>query len=303
LRVLGWTPISFMADPQPRLEWGDLRALRFDRPFFRRTLAAWRESGPPPTRWTGFDTLEALDGQPSLDPSLIIAHPSRCGSTLLALQIGALDDCMIVSEPRILGDLLAYGIDQPAGYPAARILRQAVRALGRRRFGDETHYVLKLSSAMAPFLHVFRRAFPQVPMVWLQRRPSDILESNIRAPGGWIRRDARSGDDLARIVLRKLALAFLAARTHVADDMLVLDYRDLPHAAWTQVLAHMGVAASDQELRRMRAVSLRHSQTGEPFRPRDHGEPPGWARTAVSQSLDPHYQALDHRRVREALVT
>ncbi len=116
--MLGWTPISLEADPEPRLEWADLRGHRFDQPFFHRTLNDWRASKPAPTRWTGLDALDEFDAAPSLDPSLIIAHAARLRSSLLAREVAALEGSILVAEPVILGQMLAYGIDQPAAYPA-----------------------------------------------------------------------------------------------------------------------------------------------------------------------------------------
>lgn len=294
----GWTPISFAAEPEPRLEWADLRAHHFERPFFSQTLADWRNNRPSPTEWTDLAALHTLDSTPSLDPSLIIVHAARCGSTLLAQLMGALDGAMIVSEPGVLGGFLSSETNGSADSSAIQILRKIVRALGRVRFGDEKHYILKLSSSLTRFLPMFRHAFPGVPMVWLQRRPAEIIESELRKPGGWLGFDPSCGEELPRLVLHKLTVVFLAAKAHVNDDMLVLDYRDLPDAAWSKVAPFMGVVPTKDDLARMQAVTGYHAHTGKPFEARERQPLPDWVQAAVRQTLNPLYEALDRRRSR-----
>ncbi len=133
-------------------------------------------------------------------------------------------------------------------------------------------------------------------MVWLQRQPAEIVESEMHSPGRWIGVGKGQGEKLNRMVLHKLALVFLAANTHVTDDMLVLDYRDLPDAAWTKVLALMRVTALESDVRRMKDVASRDGHTGKPFSARQTHELPEKVRMAVTQSLDPLYRALDRRR-------
>jgi hypothetical protein len=295
-RLSKWTPISFRSDPEPALIWADLRAYRFEEPFFHRTIAKWRRSAAVATESTGLAALRALDTSPSLDPCLIIAHGARCGSTLLARTMGAMDGALTISEPNVPFELLSYGLRRPHDFPVRDVLRQAVRALGRVRFGNERRFVLKLSSAMTRFLPQFRLAFPGVPMIWLQRRPAEIVASEIRRPSAWVDFNAQTGRDLATQVLSKTTVVFLAASALVNDDMLVLDYRDLPDAAWTKVAPFIGATLTPPELARMKDRAGFDSKSGKPFEPREPQELPEPVRKIVEQALDPLYAALDRRR-------
>ncbi|MFZ0846541.1 MAG: hypothetical protein WAM62_12180 [Pseudolabrys sp.] len=296
----GWTPISFSAEPEPGLVWADLRAYRFDRPFFHRTLKQWREDGHGQTERTGLDGLNALDSSPSLDPSLIIFHAARCGSTLLTRLMGAIEGTVALSEPSILGHVLDYSIGRPADCTVQEILRQTIRALGRVRFGDERLFVLKLSSTLTRFLPLFRRVYPDVPMVWLQRRPDEIVESELRAPGAWLGAKGKSDREVQQLAVHQHAVVFLAAKTHVDDNMLVLDYRDLPDAAWTKVAPFIGIAPSENDLLRMHDVVRYDAHSDKPFKARALSPLPNWVQTIVAQTLDPLYEALDRRRSRPA---
>ncbi|MGH6926235.1 MAG: hypothetical protein ACRED5_21110 [Propylenella sp.] len=289
----GWTPIGFHAGDEPRLEWGDLRNLRFGGPFFEDTLNEWR-SVSAATETTPLAALDQLDSAPSLDPSLIIAHASRSGSTLLTQLIGALDGTVVISEPRLPHVLLRYATAQPSGFAAAAVLRKAVRALGRIRFGDERRFVLKLSSPTTRFLADFRRAFPDTPMIWLQRQPADIVASWLRKPTPGFG-EGLSTDGLSRAILRRLTLVFLAARAQVSDEMFLLDYRELPDAAWTRVAPFLGVDLTPAELARMQDLARCDAKTGEPFVPSGHDDLPEWIADAVRETLDPLYEALRGR--------
>jgi hypothetical protein len=272
------------------VEWADLRGHAFDEPFFKRTLAAWREAEPAPTVRTGLDALEALDGEPSLDPDLIIAQASRCGSSLLSTLVSAGGATVLVSEPNLLPQLMTHHLGVGFDRPVEGLLRQAIRAQGRIRFGTERRYVLKLNSQMVRHLPDVRRAFPDAPVVWLQRRPAEIVCSHMRTADG---RAASAA--AARAALHRTTLAFLGATAFVDDDVLVLDYRDLPQAAWTRVGALMGLKPRACDIARMRALAERDAKSGDPFTPRAPEALPEALAAVVRENLDPLYETLAAR--------
>lgn len=291
-RLGGWTPIGFDSASDEPLVWADLQGRRFDQPFFKRTLAAWSLEGGAPTVRTGLDALAALDDRPSREPDLIIAHPSRSGSTLLARLAAAGEATILVSEPAILPQLLSAMPPGDAERPIEPVLRAVVRALGRIRFGDERRYVLKLNSQLSPFLPVIRRAFPQTPMIWLQRRPIEILESNLSHPPG---EALPIGEAREAQQLRRLTRALLAATAFVDKGMHILDYRDLPDAAAPLIAALMGLDTGEG-WRRMARVARLDSRTGKPFTPRERAVVPERLQAIVRESLDPLYEALRSRQ-------
>lgn len=252
--LAGWTPVALsLAQGELAIDWGDLRGVRFAEPFLQQTVERWAAHNPAPLLRGGRDLLEALDGAPSLDPDLIIFHVSRCGSTLLSRLLGSLPGVLVVSEPAPLNSLLLSGA---AATPA--LLRLLVRALGRKRFGDERHYVLKLSSWNVRRSDLFRSAFPAARFLWLEREPEAVVASMLADPPGWLqlRRDpaaARAlfgidaGADDAAFCMASVAALFAAARTTLAPD-LVLDYADLPAAVWTAVAPLIGLAPGADEI-------------------------------------------------------
>jgi hypothetical protein len=292
-RLRCWTPIAFHGGHEAVIEWADLRDHLFDKPFFSHTLKAWSAGENDSTVQSDLSTLSSLDSEPSLDPDLIITHPSRSGSTLLSLLTAAMhEQSVLVSEPEIVFQLLQANLQRPLEAPD-KTLRQLIRALGRRRFGTEQRFVVKLSSRTSSFLALFRRAFPKTPIVWVQREPAEIIESNLRRP-----RRALAGLDpesVARQVLRDVSWAFLAANGFKDANFHVVDYRTLPSAAWTRVAPLMQVQIGEDCLLRMRNVSRLHSHSGAPYLLRTPNPLPKEVQDIVSNTLNPLYESLARR--------
>ncbi len=292
-RLRGWTPIAFHGGNDPVIDWADLREQAFDRPFFSHTLKAWRAGSNDAIVQSDLSTLSSLDSEPSLDPDVIIAHPSRSGSTWLSLLTAAMhEQTVFVGEPEVVFQLLHANLLRPLETPD-QTLRHLIRALGRRRFGTEQRFVVKLSSRDSHFLALFRRAFPKTPIVWVQREPAEIIESNLRRP-----RRALTGLDpetIARQALRDVSWAFLAANGFDDANFHVVDYRDLPLAAWTRVAPLMQVQIDEDCLSRMHNVSGSHSHSGEPYLPRTPSPLPEEVEDIVRNTLNPLYEALARR--------
>jgi hypothetical protein len=256
--LTGWTPVALsLAHGELAIDWGDLRGVRFSEPFLHQTIERWAADDPAPLMRTGRAALEALDGEPSLDPALIIFHVSRCGSTLLSRLLGELPGVLAVSEPGPVNSLL---LANEFATPAA--LRLLVRALGRKRFGDERHYVLKLSSWNVTRATLVRATFPAAKFVWLQRAPEAVVASILADPPGWmkLRRDpaavralfgieAAADNDDGAFCINAIA-ALLRAAQRLAPD-LVLDHADLPAAAWERAAPLLGLAPGAGDLARM----------------------------------------------------
>lgn len=292
-QLAGLTPIAFDAASDLPLVWADLRPYSFDQPFFSRIMKDWRARSATESIRTDLSALVELEDQPSLDPDLVIAHPSRSGSTLLARLAAAADGTILVSEPSILPQVLNQHRSGGLGSPIEPVLRAIVRALGRIRPGNERRYVLKLNSQITRFLPEFQRALPQTPIVWLQRQPIEILESNLHFPPA-----AHPGQPgaLEAWLLRRITLAFLGATAFVDSSMRILDYRDLPHAAWTSLAELMGVDPAGNGVLKMREIAQYDARTGARFEPRSRNILPTSLQAIVRETLDPLYEDLRARR-------
>ena len=275
-----WTPVQIdFSGPTATVHWADLTAHRFVDPFLDQTVARWA-AGPHarPTVKTGIEALAALDSEPSLDPAGVIFHLSRCGSTLVSRLLGTLPGVVVVAEPRPLNTLLgldAARIDEADLVAAVRLV---VRALGRRRHGDERRLVLKTSSWNIRRRKILAAAFPETPWTWVQREPADVLASLLANPPGWLglqaaprqaaRRFGFDQDTVSAMTRPEFAARALGAMLEAAAtdsaQRLAIDYADLPAAAWQRVAPHFGLELDPAAVARMGAESRLYAKDSEP---------------------------------------
>lgn len=308
--LAGWTPVALnLAGATASIDWGDLSGVRFVEPFFHQTVERWAGADPAPLVRTGLDALEALADAPSLDPCALVFHASRCGSTLLSRLLGTVPGVLVVSEPGPLNTFLMSERAEPSA-ASLRELRLLVRALGRRRFGDEHHYVLKLSSWNVRRHALLRRAFPEAATIWLQRDPAATVASLLANPPGWqaLRQSDRAQaifgiggtDGGADTFTVRVLAAMLAAASDLAEDALLLDYAELPQAAWSRVAPFLGINLSPADVTRMQQEQRYDAKILErrPFTGNDPGRPalgPDIS-ALVAATVTPLYRALDQRR-------
>ena len=310
-----FTPVALNLDrARPSIDWGDLRGVRFAEPFFDRTVERWAGGDPPPLVRTGLDALAALDAEPSLDPSAILMHCSRCGSSLIARQLATLPGMLVVAEAGPINTLLMEEDAALDADGAALALRLLVRALGRRRFGDERGYVLKLSSWNVRRLARVRRAFPDTPLIWLQRAPDAVAASLIKTAPGWLALQRRplQAESLFGIAAERVAVmepdefcvralgSLYEAARGIGGDALHLDYDELPEAAWRRVAPFLGLAPAEAEIARMRETARLDAKAAaaRPFAPDAAAAPalPPMLGALVAAELAPLYRGLDGRR-------
>ena len=262
-----WTPVRLdFSGPAPTVDWADLSAERFVDPFFDQTVARWA-SGPRarPLVRTGLGALVALDSEPSLEPAGMIFHLSRCGSTLVSRLLGSLHGVIAIAEPSPLNALLGLDPDRVDEAGLIQGVRLLVRALGRRRHGDEQRLVLKCTSWNIRRRAILAAAFPDTPWIWVQRDPARVVASLLANPPGWLGLRAapqlaaqRFGVDpqavsamtQAEFAARALG-AMLEAAAPDPAGRICIDHADLPDAVWQRVAPHFGLEADPAAIERM----------------------------------------------------
>jgi hypothetical protein len=184
----GYLPIrAYWQNGELYLRWAYFGERRLRDPFFEDDVR--RALRLPFNRLFRYATPVAklgvwLQTNPGLRPNGLIFHMSRCGSTLAARMLAALDDTIAVSEASPIDAVAQAGfmrgdlsLDE-----LGRWLAWTASALGQPRHG-ETHYFIKLDCWHTVALPLFRRAFPDVPWVFLYREPVEVLMSQLTMPG------------------------------------------------------------------------------------------------------------------------
>jgi hypothetical protein len=310
------TPVALnLAPPIPAIAWGDLGEVRFSDPFFDQTVQRWAAAKPPPsvTR-SDLAALAEFEDMPDRDPCGLIFHMARCGSTLLSRLLGTVPETLVISEPQPLNALLMGARPGADEAGLAQILRCLIRALGCRRFGEQS-YLLKLSSWNVRCWRLFRRAFPAARMVFVQRAPADVMRSLRADQPGWLQLRQRpalaemlfgiAATDLARLDAdafgaRALA-AMLAAAAEAADDgALIVDYAEFPAAIWSRVAPFLALNITAGDVARMQDESRYYAKhagkrlfAGDP--PERRPDDPRLHELAA-EFVEPVYQELNRRR-------
>jgi hypothetical protein len=260
----GWLPARVRREAgELMLDWVWFGQQRLTEPFYEESLAkafggAGRRVSTP---------LAALADQPAppngLEPTGLIFHMSRCGSTLVSQMLAACEANIVVSEAPPIDGVVRSGLPDA---DRVALLRAMARALGQTRNPGESRLFIKLDSWHACALPLFRAAFPATPWVFLYREPSAVMVSHARragmqmvselvAPGFYgLDEDERTwGEDYIARVLG--AICDAAAQGYAGGGGLLVNYDALPQALWTRILPHFGLAPSADELATMAAAA------------------------------------------------
>jgi hypothetical protein len=310
-----WTPVALnLNDPEPSIDWCDMTGERFSDPFFDETVARLVQNGQGRSIVrTPLGALFELDEAPSLEPCGLIFHVGRCGSTLVGRLLSLVPGVVTVLEARPINNFLEADLARFDESAQVQILQRLVRALGRVRFGDERRLVIKLSSWNVRKVALFRRAFPAAPIIWVQRRPVEVMASMLKDPPAWLavrNHPAKAaqffGFDpavVAGVDGFEFAARLLASMLDAAaeSDAWVIDYDDLPGAVPDIVAPLFGIDINTTDRAAMEEQARYHSKsTGAvPFTDDSERKRAVPERvTAVSALLlDERYALLNERRL------
>lgn len=184
----GWLPVrAWQREGDWRLDWCWFGEQRLTRPFFRDDveLALRLPFNQAFRRETGLQAL--LDWQaasPGLTPTALIFHASRCGSTLMAQMLAALEGNIVLSEPPPLDALLrAHLLEPGAAAQQPAWLAALLSAYGQRRRADDRHLFIKLDAWNLFEAPLLQALYPDTPRIFLYRDPLEIVVSQLRQPG------------------------------------------------------------------------------------------------------------------------
>lgn len=312
-----WLPSAVIAGgAELVVEWVHFAGRRLTESFFMDSLQRARPR--PINRLMRYRTLLSsfAQGMPSEGlpvPNGFIFHQSRCGSTLVAQMLAAMDDTIVASEPPPLDDLIQWArlrADVPIEL-RAEVLRAMAGALGRDRIGGSRHYVVKLDCWHTLELPLLRHAFPDTPWIFLYRDPVEILVSHMRMRGvqtvagafiddfGIADGQAMPVEDYAARVLAKIAEA--AIEHQALGGGMLINYDALPGAVEAQILSHFGIDPDGDARASLRAAGGRDAKAPVQAFSRDieskHKAATPEVRAAAEAYLAEPYRRLEESRL------
>lgn len=258
-------------------DWVDIADTDPTLPFLHNRIAqagpSWRAALPTASR--------------ALQPSALVLHAGRCGSTLVSRSLSHMSRCHVLSEPQAVNAVLGVDGVWPFMPHEARCdaLRQVIAALTSSARPDQDRVVLKLSSWNALHLHLLEDALPDVPKLFVYRQPEEILVSLRDAPSGWMRRaddpiqaklllgtaPAMAGHPLgfAAQVLGRVyaAIADAVSMPGAAGRWLLIAYDDLPEALSEKIPSWLDVRPAPTEMQLIAEAAHIHAKdTHDPRR-------------------------------------
>jgi hypothetical protein len=306
------------------VDWGHLGTRRFTDPFFAQTInPCVRHPADLLFRHqTSLDDLgEMAASQPGLRPTGFIFHMSRCGSTLISQMLAATPENIVLSEAAPIDDILRGHFRNPDITDERRVkwLQWLLGVLARRRHPEEMNVFIKFDCWHVMFLPLIRRAFPDVPWIFLYREPLEVMASaqkqlggqmipGVLAPGlfGWD--PAMVGRmtlyEYAARVLAKLCETALAQAQ--AGDGKLINYRQLPTSIWPALMAYWKVDFSAEETARMLGTAQMNAKNPVlPFEADSQAKRDSATaelRALTQQWLDGVYQQLEAQRLAQGFA-
>jgi len=122
----------------------------------------------------------------SIPPSGFVFHESRCGSTLVANTLAAVnpEKNRVYSEsaPFITALQACKKIKNCNNSKHIALLRDVVYMMGRTNDIDESRLFFKVQSIGTNLIHIVREAFPITPWVFVYRDPVQVMMSHLKNP-------------------------------------------------------------------------------------------------------------------------
>ena len=299
-----WIPARvYISDSEPLVDWCYMGSERFIQPFFDDTIE--RRFRKPFNlvfrHQTSFRFLERLYNEsPGVYPTGFIFHMSRCGSTLVTQMLAAIEKNIVISEASPIDIVLGLNSKLPiSDADRSARLQWIISALGQRRHPDEESYFIKFDCWATLDLELIRKAFPDVPWIFIYRDPLEVIVSHMRQRGwqmipGTIDKmlpDINiaealqlSPEEYCARVLREICEYALG---HAEDKTaLLVNYDQLPDAVVDLVLDHFRVSFTDDEIERMKEVTKFHAKSPRIFFSSDREEKRKSASKAIIEAAD-----------------
>jgi hypothetical protein len=314
----GWIPIRlYWRQRLPMVDWCYFGRRAFNNSFFDQTIEECL--GDPFNQVFRRQTPISVLGdwqraRPGLMPTGFIFHLSRSGSTLVSQLLAALPKNIVISEAHPIDSTLRCRYNSAAVTDDHLVvwLRWMISALFQQRLSLEQYSFIKFDAWHILELDLIRRAFPEVPWVFVYRDPIEVLVSQMdhrgvaTVPGVFdpslfgIDRNSFSTTEPEEYCARVLASLGQAALANHANGGLLINYAQLPEAVWSSISAHFGVRYSEAETATMKERTRLHAKVPETTFHDDSANKQGKAtekvRAAARQWLYPIYNELEAAR-------
>ncbi len=281
-QLRSWLPVdAVINNGSPSIVWMDFSDVELTEPFFHQTVARVEQANKGEKIITDLDVLlqhAKLFG--GLDPSGLIFHSSRCGSTAVSNACRVIDGSIVISEAPIIDKLISrFFTDAPEGSPKELVymvlVKSAASSLGQRRLGNEQRVFIKFAATSTLQMKRIRKIFQGVPSIFVYRDPVEVIVSNLRSLPEWMNRNTSPGvaagiagvgeNELNQLsneefCARALGRFYDEAHANLDDGLRLLKYDEMTPDAILDVVRIFGVELSGAEVDAIRKSSRLYSK-------------------------------------------
>jgi len=118
-------------------------------------------------------------------PTAFIFHISRCGSTLVSQLLGINERNISLAEVPFFDDILRlpFKKENITKSDTGELFKAAMKFYGQKRNGPEINLFIKTDSWHIFYYKQIRELYPQVPFIFLYRRPDEVFNSHQKKRG------------------------------------------------------------------------------------------------------------------------
>ncbi len=213
-----------------------------------------------------------------------IYHPSRCGSTLMCRLLNQLDKVRVVSEPRILPQLIIKTFHSKNNLAVnPEILKTLIAGLMITKNPTLKSGFIKLNSWSIELLPLISLIYKEIPWVYICRNPIEILVSNLKNPSKKNKLRTKEPQLLAKLFelsvstildmpMEEFHSLFLKRNMKVASDELstgnnnglVVNYSKIKSEFYSKILPHFSINANSTESEKISNTGKLYSKSNNP---------------------------------------
>lgn len=247
--------------------------LDFDLPFFHMTvesLTEANEAGELGTVSLSFDELRTIVGNCVPEPSGMIFHIGRCGSTLVSRMVGHDTGRFVLREAAPIGGLhrASAGSELVPTFTIEQAFNDVLVCFDRFAAARGQRVIVKHSSWESFSMGRVAEMLPTTPFVFVYRDPLATVESSLDGHPGWASRLHQPRAELQRWVpwLDRVEAPFNAASIYASvwaagadaalrlpeDRVLFIDHAVLssaPEQTLERLRDHLGLDLSIEQAR------------------------------------------------------
>ncbi|WP_102796027.1 hypothetical protein [Bowmanella denitrificans] len=231
----------------------------------------------------------------SMTPAGFIFHCSRCGSTLVSNSMAATQLFTVISEASVLTDLLLD--TQLSDQHKIAALKWLIPMLGDR-------LIVKLNAWDISFLPLIHQAFPDAKILFLTRRPEEVLRSHQRSVGIHM----VPGHQIAEVFGHSISVSLLDYQAEVmmwiyarmleqykvlpASSAAMVDYRDLDLDNMCHIAVFFGGHMNQLKKSAVSAIMQRYSKSTDDLYKDRRAVPESTDRFVISERIQSQLTTL-----------